>query len=114
MSAESVTMTPTAASRSAAAAIDDTAEILLEANVVTRRFGGLVAVKDVDLRIPRNSIISIIGPNGAGKTTFFNVVAGLIDPTSGTVSFRGNRRITRSHRIGSSRWCGWCRRPSRC
>lgn len=74
-------------------------EILLEAKKVSRRFGGLVAVKDADLIIPRGGIISIIGPNGAGKTTFFNVIAGIIDPTAGTVSFRGRLLITRPHRV---------------
>jgi ABC-type branched-subunit amino acid transport system ATPase component len=75
-----------------------TAEVLLEAKEVSKRFGGLLAVKDVDLVIPRGGIVSIIGPNGAGKTTFFNVIAGIIDPTAGTVSFRGNLLITRPYR----------------
>ena len=60
---------------------------------LTKQFGGLVAVKDVDFDIPAGSIVSLIGPNGAGKTTFFNVVAGLTDPTSGSVEFHGRRRI---------------------
>ncbi len=66
---------------------------VLRATRLTKQFGGLVAVKDVDFDIPEGSIVSLIGPNGAGKTTFFNVVAGLSDPTSGTVEFRGQRRI---------------------
>jgi ABC-type branched-subunit amino acid transport system ATPase component len=74
-------------------------EILLRADRISRRFGGLIAVRDVDLEIPRGGIISIIGPNGAGKTTFFNVVAGIIDPTSGTVSFRDRLLITRPSRL---------------
>jgi ABC-type branched-subunit amino acid transport system ATPase component len=74
------------------------AEILLQARAVTRRFGGLVAVRDVDLDIPKGSIVSIIGPNGAGKTTFFNVVAGIIDPTAGIVRFRDRTLISRPHR----------------
>ena len=73
-------------------------EVLLQAQGVTRRFGGLVAVRDVDLAIPKGSIVSIIGPNGAGKTTFFNVVAGIIDPTAGTVGFRGRTLIARPRR----------------
>jgi ABC-type branched-subunit amino acid transport system ATPase component len=93
MSAEAVAMpaAPTTAS--------EPAEILLEAKQVTRRFGGLVAVRDVDLVIPRGGIVSIIGPNGAGKTTFFNVIAGIIDPSGGTVHFRGRLLITRPHRV---------------
>ena len=45
---------------------------ILVANKVTKRFGGLVAVREVDLEVKENGIQSIIGPNGAGKTTFFN------------------------------------------
>src|SRR5450755_2200478 len=71
------------------------AEILLRANKVTKTFGGLVAVKEVDLEIPRGSIISLIGPNGAGKTTFFNVIAGILDPTSGSVEFAGEQMVAR-------------------
>ena len=48
------------------------AEPLLHADKITMRFGGLIANKDVDFRIPRGSIVSLIRLNGAGKTTFFN------------------------------------------
>ena len=68
---------------------------VLQAHKVTKAFGGLVAVKEVDLEIPPTSIVSLIGPNGAGKTTFFNVIAGILDPTSGHVEFRGDRMIAR-------------------
>ncbi|HEX8231655.1 MAG TPA: ABC transporter ATP-binding protein [Chloroflexia bacterium] len=57
------------------------------------RFGGLVAVNNVDFDIPRGGIVSIIGPNGAGKTTFFNTITGLYKPTSGRMVFEG-RQIT--------------------
>ena len=53
----------------------------------------------VDFTIPERSIVSLIGPNGAGKTTFFNVLLGVIDPTEGSVEFRGRRMIARPHRI---------------
>jgi branched-chain amino acid transport system ATP-binding protein len=76
----------------------DNAPILV-ANEVTRRFGGLVAVSKVDFTIPERSIVSLIGPNGAGKTTFFNVLLGVIDPTDGSVDFRGRRMVARPHRI---------------
>lgn len=69
--------------------------IVLRAQRVTKRFGGLVAVKEADLVLPRGSIVSLIGPNGAGKTTFFNVLAGIIDPTGGHIDFRGRRMIAR-------------------
>jgi branched-chain amino acid transport system ATP-binding protein len=66
---------------------------LLEAKAVTMRFGGLVAVNNVDFTIPLGSIVSLIGPNGAGKTTFFNTITGLYKPTSGRLVFDG-REIT--------------------
>jgi branched-chain amino acid transport system permease protein len=63
--------------------------LVLEARGVTKQFGGLVAVNQVDLRIPERAIIGLIGPNGAGKTTFFNVVTGLLAPDGGEIQFRG-------------------------
>ncbi len=72
---------------------------VLRTEQLTKQFGGLVAVKDVDFDIPAGSIVSLIGPNGAGKTTFFNVVAGLTDPTSGSVEFMG-----RAHRAAERSW----------
>jgi branched-chain amino acid transport system ATP-binding protein len=62
---------------------------ILEATAITKRFGGLVAVNNVDFVIPQGSICSLIGPNGAGKTTFFNMITGLYVPTSGTLLFDG-------------------------
>jgi branched-chain amino acid transport system ATP-binding protein len=62
---------------------------------VTKQFGGLVAVNDVSLDVPRHSIVSLIGPNGAGKTTLFNMLTGLYKPTSGDILL-GERNITRS------------------
>ena len=64
---------------------------VLEARGITKRFGGLVAVDSVDLQVPRGSIAGLIGPNGAGKTTFFNMVAGIYDPTEGEIVFEGER-----------------------
>jgi branched-chain amino acid transport system ATP-binding protein len=68
---------------------------ILAAHGVTKAFGGLVAVDDVDFEIPPRSIVSIIGPNGAGKTTFFNMLTGLYRPTTGIITFQG-RDITRT------------------
>jgi branched-chain amino acid transport system ATP-binding protein len=62
-------------------------DTLLEARKLTRRFGGLIAVNGVDLTVQRGMIFSVIGPNGAGKTTLFNMVTGLIKPTSGQLLF---------------------------
>jgi branched-chain amino acid transport system ATP-binding protein len=66
---------------------------ILVANSVSKMFGGLVAVNDVDYAVPRHGIVSIIGPNGAGKTTFFNMLTGLYKPTMGRIAFEG-RDIT--------------------
>ncbi len=62
---------------------------ILEVGAMTKRFGGLTALKDVDLRIEEGEIQGLIGPNGAGKTTFFNLITGIFPPTSGVVMFRG-------------------------
>ena len=61
------------------------ASALLELNNVTKYFGGLAAVQDVELKIWPRQIISVIGPNGAGKTTVFNLITGIYRPTSGDI-----------------------------
>lgn len=65
-------------------------DTVLEARSVTRRFGGLVAVNSVDIVLKRGQILSVIGPNGAGKTTFFNMITGLVKPSSGKLTFFKN------------------------
>ena len=60
-------------------------ETLLEIDHVTLRFGGVVALNDVDFSIKRGEILGLIGPNGAGKTTCFNVMTGVYTPTAGEV-----------------------------
>lgn len=62
---------------------------ILESNQVTKRFGGLLAVKDLDVAVRKQSISSIIGPNGAGKTTFFNCITGYYPLDEGNISFDG-------------------------
>ncbi|MGD0264378.1 MAG: ABC transporter ATP-binding protein [Candidatus Methylomirabilota bacterium] len=62
---------------------------LLEARKISKQFGGLAAVSDLDLDIEKGMIASLIGPNGAGKTTFFNMVSGLYKPTSGQILLEG-------------------------
>lgn len=62
---------------------------ILEATAITKQFGGLTAVNNVDFVIERGSICSLIGPNGAGKTTFFNMITGLYVPTAGSLVFDG-------------------------
>src|SRR5438067_8145704 len=62
---------------------------LLDLSKVTKYFGGLAAVQDVDLQIWPREIISVIGPNGAGKTTVFNLITGIYRPTSGDIRLAG-------------------------
>jgi branched-chain amino acid transport system ATP-binding protein len=62
---------------------------VLEAQQVTKRFGSLVAINRVDVRIESGSIHAIIGPNGAGKTTLFNCITGVYQQDEGTIVFKG-------------------------
>jgi branched-chain amino acid transport system ATP-binding protein len=71
------------------------AAAVLRAEHITKRFGGLDAVKDVSIDVPEHSIVSLIGPNGAGKTTMFNMLTGLYRPTEGSI-YLGERDITRA------------------
>lgn len=69
--------------------MEQTQEPLLSLSNVTKRFGGLAAVQDVELQIYPQEIISVIGPNGAGKTTVFNLITGIYRPTSGDIRLLG-------------------------
>lgn len=64
--------------------------MFLETKNLTKRFGGNVAVNNVEFSIEKGKINAIIGPNGAGKSTFFNLISGFHIPTSGQVIFKGN------------------------
>lgn len=64
---------------------------ILEAKGVTKKFGGLTAVNNVDFHINEGEIVSLIGPNGAGKTTFFNCITGIYPTTSGEVYLLGDK-----------------------
>lgn len=75
---------------------------MLEANGLTRCFGGLVAVHNVSFKVNEGEIFGLIGPNGAGKTTFFNLVTGLIPPSSGQMFYQGaNISHLRPHQIAA-------------
>ena len=62
--------------------------ILLEANEITKSFGGVHAVENVSIAVREGTIHALIGPNGAGKTTFFNTISGFTFPDHGQVTFR--------------------------
>lgn len=64
-------------------------EIILEALNLSKVFGGLVAVDDVSIKIQQHTMHAIIGPNGAGKTTLFNLLSGVMPPTTGKVFYKG-------------------------
>lgn len=76
-----------------------TGPTVLRAQGVTMRFGGLTAVRDVDLTVDSGEIVGLIGPNGAGKTTFFNCLTGLYVPTEGSISYRGDRLSHKPHLV---------------
>src|SRR6202011_301096 len=61
----------------------------LEVKSLTKRFGSLVAVRDVSMTVAKGELRAVIGPNGAGKTTFFNLVSGFLSQTSGKIIFDG-------------------------
>lgn len=63
--------------------------ILIETHHLTKYFGALAAVNDVNIKIRQNTLHSIIGPNGAGKTTFFNLLSGNLKPTDGKIYYKG-------------------------
>jgi len=64
-------------------------EVVLRTTALTKTFGGLTAVDQLDLEVHRGEIAALIGPNGAGKTTVFNVVTGIYRPEAGSVLFQG-------------------------
>lgn len=63
--------------------------MLIQIEKLTKAFGGLTAVNDVNAHIEKGKITAVIGPNGAGKSTFFNLISGFHQPTSGQISFQG-------------------------
>ncbi|MGD8228922.1 MAG: ATP-binding cassette domain-containing protein, partial [Desulfobacteraceae bacterium] len=64
---------------------------MLKGIKITKRFGGLTALSEVDFEVRRGEIVGLIGPNGSGKTTLFNVISGLHKPDSGVVTFEEQR-----------------------
>jgi len=69
------------------------AEPMLQLSGVSRRFGGLLALNEVSLKVYRGTIHGVIGPNGAGKTTLFNTINGFLDPSAGSIRFEGREIV---------------------
>jgi branched-chain amino acid transport system ATP-binding protein len=65
------------------------ANVLLKVERLSKKFGGLQAVSDLDMNVDSGEIVGLIGPNGAGKTTVFNLLTGAHRPTAGKVIFEG-------------------------
>lgn len=84
---------------------------LLQTKRLTRYFGGLAAVSDVNLTIEENELVGLIGPNGAGKTTLFNLLTGVYEPSKGTIELQidgemksiGGMKAHRVSQLGLSR-----------
>jgi branched-chain amino acid transport system ATP-binding protein len=75
-------------------------DYLLDVKQLNKRFGGLHAVRDVNLQVRRGEIVGILGPNGAGKTTLFNLLTGFIPTDEGSVNFQGRSILgMKPHRI---------------
>src|SRR4030042_6099003 len=66
---------------------------ILEGKGVTKYFGGLAAVSDVDFFVDQGEVVGLIGPNGAGKTTLFNLISAALVPKPGVIKYKG-RNIT--------------------
>ena len=75
---------------------------ILEVHQLSKRFGGLEALTNVDLVVEPGEVIGVIGPNGAGKSTFFNLLSGVMKPSSGRIEFEG-RDVTgmKPHRVAA-------------
>ncbi len=73
---------------------------VLEIRGLTRRFGGLTAVDGLDVTVNESEIVSLVGPNGAGKTTVFNLISGVLRPTTGSIRLLGRELVGQpAHRI---------------
>jgi len=80
-------------------------DVILETQKLTKKFGGLIAVNNFDLKVKREEISALIGPNGAGKTTVFNVVTGIYPADGGKIIFKGeNLNGCKPHEVAISEY----------
>src|SRR5690606_17256068 len=80
-----------AACQTSAGGVESMSEVLLKVSGLTMKFGGLLAVDQVEFDVKRDEVFAIIGPNGAGKTTVFNCVGGFYKPTTGDILMDGKK-----------------------
>jgi len=71
-------------------------ELILEMKNITKKFGGVIALNDVNFEVYRNEILALVGDNGAGKSTLSKVISGAVIPDGGTIIFEGNEVIIRN------------------
>ncbi|MEJ2571719.1 MAG: ATP-binding cassette domain-containing protein, partial [Anaerolineales bacterium] len=74
-------------------------EVVLKAQGLSKRYGDLLAVDDLSIEVQRGEVFGFLGPNGAGKTTSINMICGLLEPDSGTVSIDGESIIRRDEAL---------------
>src|SRR5680860_197681 len=83
--------------------------MILQVKGVSKFFGGLRALNEVDFDLPEGMILGLIGPNGAGKTTLFNVIVNVFSPDQGSILFQGEDLVGRptymASRLGMARTC---------
>ena len=86
-------------------------EVVLQMNHVTKNFGGVHALTDVDLTLYKGEVLCLVGENGAGKSTLMNVLTGVIQPTSGEIILHGEPVIIKNPSEASAsftrNWCRW-------
>lgn len=75
-------------------------DVMIATRGLTRRFGPVEVLRGIDLEVPRGAVYGFIGPNGAGKTTCLRILAGLLDPTSGSATVAGVDVVRERHRLG--------------
>ena len=78
-------------------------ELVIQTDVLTKRYGDILAVDDLSLEVPRGHVFGLLGPNGSGKTTTMGMLLGLVKPTAGSFSLFGGRIPHQDalHRVGA-------------
>src|SRR5205807_3586052 len=74
-----------------AAPVEETRDVVYDIEHVTLRFGGVVSLNDVSMKMYRGEILAVIGPNGAGKTSLFNSLTGVYTPQEGSITVAGRQ-----------------------